>query len=1229
MNLFHAYVPADRLQALSLGQPFPDRVEGTALFADLSGFTTLTETLVNDLGPQRGAEELLVFLDQIYEPLVARVGEQHGSVIGFSGDAITCWFDGDDGRRAAACALAMQADMRAFADLRTSAGRRVSIGAKVALATGHARRFLAGYPEIQVIEVLAGAPLERLANAEHHAARGEIVLDATTAAALGGEIEIVEWRAAEARDERLAVLAGLRTAVAPRPWPALPPGALPAETVRPWLLPPVYERLRNGGGEFLAELRPAVALFLRFGSVDYENDAQAGEKLDRYVRQVQAVLARFEGSLIQLTIGEKGSYLCAAFGAPIAHEDDACRAVAAALELRRLAPDPEWEGQAQIGLSQGRMRAGAYGSSARRTYGVLGPQTNLAARLMQAAAGGQVLASPAVHKATAGAFSWAALPPLTLKGVAEPQPVFSLAEASARHAPRPQEPRYSLPMIGRQAELALIEGQLAQALAGQGQIVMLTGEAGMGKSRLVAEAIGRALRRGFDCYGGECYSYGANTSYHLWHGLLRNFFNLDPARPLEALAAALHARLAEVDPRLAQRLPLLGPVLNLPLADNDLTRSLDARRRKTLVEGLLVTCLQARARQSPLLFVLEDYHWRDPLSGELTLALARSIASLPVLILMARRSFDSPAEADPLQKLPYFNLIHLAEFSPAEAERLIRLKLEQALVARGGVPSRLVHELNRRAEGNPFYIEELLNYLRDRNLDPRDPRALDQLDLPGSLHSLILTRIDQRSESQKITLRVASVIGRLFSAAWLWGAYPELGDPAAITADLDALSRAELTLLEHAEPELNYLFKHIVTMEVAYDSLPFALRAVLHDQIAQFIERALPGEVDQHVDLLAFHYGQSHNQPKQREYWLKAGLAAQANFANQAAINYYQRLLPLLAGREQIGVLLKLGQVLELVGQWDEASALYQRGLRLGQALDDRRCQARCQIAMGELHRKRGAYPEAAGWLQLARQGFEAEGDRAGLGQVLHAAGTLAAQQGDYGAARGHYEASLAIRRELGDQTNIANLLSNLGILARSERDDALARRLYLESLEIRRALGDRWGITVSLNNLGIHAIDQGELAAGRTYLEEAVALQREIGDQYYLANYLNNLGNAARAQGDYAYASRLYRESLEKNHELGAAWQTAYVLEDVGGLAALEGQPRRAAALIAAAAALRERIQASRAPHEQARLEQFIQAARAGLGSAEWEAAWAAGRGLSTEAAVALALEDAAGRGL
>lgn len=1225
MDSLLAYVPVDRRQALVRRVELPDRTEGAALFADISGFTPLTEALVRELGPARGAEELTRHLNRVYDALINQLHCYGGSVIGFSGDAITCWLDGDSGLQATACGLAMQMAMEQFSAVTITPQKSVPLAMKAAVAAGAVRRFLVGNPEIQVIEVIAGRTLDYLALAEHQANRGEVVLDSSATSKLEGQVEYEMWRHDEGSKRSFGVVKSLFVPVKFDPFPSLPMEEFDEQVVQRWLLPPVYERLRSGQGEFLAEFRPAVSIFVRFGGIDYDSDDQAGEKLDTYIRKVQDVLQRYDGYLIQLTMGDKGSYLQAAMGAPIAHEDDPVRAVSAAWELKAISPSAEWTGEVQIGIARGRMRTGAYGGTKRRTYGVLSDEVNLAARLMQAASPGQVFVTESVFQAAEKKFNWQELPPLSLKGKSEPVTVFSLTgfreDSSGIHL---QEPKYALPIVGRKQELKLINDKLDLALQHKGQIIGVTGEAGMGKSRLVAEVIRSAYTHNLVGYGGECQSYGTSTSYLVWHNIWRGFFGLDPRLSLEEKLNLLEAELARIDPKLVARLPLLGAALNLPIPDNELTRNFDAKLRKSSLEALLLDCLRARARETPLLIVLENCHWIDPISHDLAEILGRAINDLPVLMIMAYRPLDTRYWKDTrVSHFPHFSEIQLHEFSLEESEQLIRLKLEKFFGDHQEVSSDLLEHVVGRAEGNPFYIEELINYLQDKGIDPKDPESLRKLELPNSLHSLILTRIDQRTESQKITIKLASIIGRMFAAAWLWGAYPDLGDPETIRADLDVLSQLDLTPLDSEEPELIYLFKHIVTQEVAYESLPYATRALLHNQLAQFVEIELEDLIDQNIDLLAFHYERSDNEPKKREYLLKAGEAAQANYANQAALNYYQRVLTLLDPEEQVQVMLKIGQVLELVGRWDDAQDLYQIALVQARELDDRKDLARIQSAMGDLLRRQGSYGEVHGWLDKAKENFEELGDQAGVGMVLHYEGTLAAQQGDLEFARLLYEQSLRIRRELDDKPRIASLLSNLGIIEQYLGNYDQAKVLCAESLEIRRSIGDRGAIQNSLNNLGNVSRDQAKYDEARSYLEEAVEISQEIGDRWATANSLNNLANVVRSQADYDLARSLYLKSISINFDMEDKWALAYLLEDIGNLAMLEGKAERALQLVGAASVLREDIGAPLPPSEREALDKMVAKAKSQLDNYTAEEVWAMGRNMSLKQAVEFAMED------
>ena len=1215
----------DRRQALLRGEEIPTRVQGAALFADVSGFTPLTEALSRELGPQQGAEELTSHLNRVFDALIMELHRFGGSVIGFSGDAITCWLNGDDGQRATACALAMQRAISLVGQIISPSEETIQLAMKAAVSVGPVRRFLIGDPQIQIMDVLTGSTIDNLAAAEQQANRGEVVLTPSAAAALRDFLAISMWRESSETRQRFAVVDGLTIPVAEAPWPELPAGQLTEGQIRPWLLPPVYERLHSGQGEFLAELRPAASLFIRFGGIDYDHDEQAGEKLIVFVRQVQRILTRYESSLLHVTFGDKGSYLAAAIGAPIAHEDDAFRAASAALAIRSMSSTLDYIGELQIGINTGYLRTGAYGGTLRRTYGVMGDSVNLAARLMQAANPGQILASQGIHLATQESLDWEILPPIKVKGKREAVSISRLLGPKEQQTNRLQEARYKLPMVGRKRELGTIQQKLSDTLQGEGQIVAVIGEAGIGKSRLIAEVLSLAESQQFDGYGGECQSHAATTSYSAWQNIWRSFFKLDPVNSLQQQITDLQNTLSGIDPALEPRLPLLGPVVNLSIPDNDLTQTFDAKLRKESLESLLVDCLRARTRARPTLIVLEDCHWIDPLSNELLSAIGRAIANMPVLLLLSYRPPEIYRSAE-LQVSQLFNNseVNLLDFTQDEAEHLIRLKVNQIYGRDVNVSKELVTYVNERAEGNPFYIEELLNYLQDHGVELDAIMALRDIELPTSLHSLILSRIDQLTERQKGTIKVASVIGRTFTAATLWGAYPQLGQAAQVRKDLDELSRLDMTPLDRPEPELTYLFKSIVTQEVAYENLPHATRASLHETVAHYIEDNLQTAPDQFVDLLAFHYARTTNEDKKRQYLLKAGEIAQSNYANETAVSYYQRVIPLLPESEQISVMVKLGNVLSLIGDWQKARDLYNEALLISGRLNDLQGSAAGQLAIAILLRNQGQFDDADAWFGRSRSNYEEINDSPGIGRVLQERGTLAAQRGNTADAQKMWNESLIICRQLGDDRSISALLSNLGILARWKGDYESARRLYEESLEIRRELGDRWGIAVSLANLGYLALHLGDLETARHRLDETVNINREVGDRRNLANSLNELANVNRAEENYPAAEELYRESLLIYQDLGDLRALAYLLEDFGSMAVVMGDGARAMQLYGAAFALRERIGAPLPEADQEKLEIYLNQARQALSEDDQSVAYKLGVSLSLERAVQLALARA-----
>jgi adenylate cyclase len=561
-----------------------------------------------------------------------------------------------------------------------------------------------------------------------------------------------------------------------------------------------------------------------------------------------------------------------------------------------------------------------------------------------------------------------------------------------------------------------------------------------------------------------------------------------------------------------------------------------------------------------------------------------------------------------VEALEHFTRVELVALNADEAEQVIQAKLAQLLPARhAAAPPALVARVTARAQGNPFYIEELLHYLHDRGIDPLDEAATAALDLPASLHTLILSRIDQLSEHQRATLKVASVIGRLFHFVWLHGAYPALGKVEPLRADLVELARLELTPLDTPEPDLIYLFKHIITQEVAYTSLAAQARMRLHEQLAQYLERR---DAERYLDLLAYHYDRSANLPKKRVYLRRAGEAAAARYANTEALDYLSRALDLAPEAdvaERYGLLLAIEKVHDLQGA-REAQALDLEALeQLADALADdarrtevaaRRASYAYRVgdsagsiaaaeravalapASGASTLAVGAYRQwawalllqgdyaasqrqASASLELAR----ATGDRRGEGLALGTQGAIAWYQGDYAAALSAYEQSLRICREIGNRQGEGLVLGNLGLAASAQGDYAAARSAYEQSLRICREIGDRLGEGWGLGVLGDAALSQGDYAAARSAYEQSLRIRHTVGDRQGEGWALGSLGLIAHSLGEHEAACDYGRQALSIVQAIGDRDWEAFALTVIGH--AELGLGRRSAATEAYQAAL------------------------------------------------------------
>jgi adenylate cyclase len=1230
MESLNAYLPQDRRRAMARGESLPHRTSGAALFADVSGFTPLTEALLKELGPRHGADELSRQLNLVYDTLIAVVDRYGGNVITFGGDAITCWFDGDDGAQATTCALVMQEGMRRFAEITTPSGIRLSLAMKAAVAIGPARRFQVGDPHIQYLDVLTGATLTHMAEAEQHANKQEVVLSPETSAQLSNKVEVVEWRADVGTGRRFAVVTSMTDRLesslgAFRPLASnaqlkIHSGQqgdaeiLSEAQLRPWLLPPVYERLMTGQGQFLAEIRPATALFLKFGGINYDGDEEAGAKLDAFITWAQNILVQYEGYLLQLIMGDKGSYLYTAFGAPIAHDDDTRRAVAAALELRSLPVYLDFIDNVQIGISQGRIWAGAYGSLLRRTYGVLGDEVNLAARLMGKAEPGQILVSQRVADTTSQNYQFKSIGLVKVKGKRNPLPVFVALDRQQLQTP---EPVRANPLVGREAELEYMEQILTSVLAGAGQILRLEGPAGVGKSRLVAEIVVRASGRGFRVATSVCQSISQNVAYSSWREIfqtlladlgfpvadvgradqsasseerpviqnsteaLRSSTGVmhDSTRTLRSLQAALAS-----NPSWLLRLPLLGDLLGVRIPDNTTTATFDPRLRQAALFSLVVELVQSWAQTQPMMLVLEDIHWMGEASLGLTLALGRVISGSPILLVLVQR--PSLSEGKPLlselDQLPYYHHLALNELPPHGIAALITHRLQ------GGLSALALSLIQAQAQGNPFFAEELVNTLCETGrlyrqsdgmwtlsetmiealhdaqclirssdaapwmLDPNASLSAVDLGIPDSVHGVILARLDRLPEAPKVTLKVASVIGCVCALDLLAQAHPARPNYESLLEQLKMLETLDFARVEMSLPQPIFQFRHNITQEVAYETLLEAQRQELHQAVAETLERLRPDAVEQ----LTYHYSRSKVRRKAVLYLDKAAHKTQREYANETALNYYHHALALGERWEwrkgQVEVLHILGRRAE------EEVALRALEAAAAPVFEVAYLRAQYDEAVGN-------YAGAQAAIERALAACQLRADLVGEIRCLAHLGLIARRQGNYDRAKVWYEQALEADRSSNDISTkavysdeeaqaLAQALNGLGTVLRQQGNFDEAKQCYEQALALSRKSGNRKDEAEALNSLGVTAFYQRNFADALRYHRQTLEIRRAIGDRAGEGASLLNLAQVVRDAGGYGQAQEYLAEALLIQQFIGNRWEEVNICNSLGGVYLLIG---------------------------------------------------------------------------
>lgn len=892
IDILASYVPDIVVRRL-LQDPTPivkpqiDQFPAAVVFIDISGFTPLTEALVKS-GPD-GLESLTAILNAYFGQIVDLILDHGGDVLKFAGDALLAVWpvqnaDQDlphQAWRACQCALVIQAFSQTYTAMSDeSLALRIGVGAgDVAIAHigGVYKRWE---------HAITGAPLGQIRVAQSLAEPEQIILSPemwTLVRHKGVGTSVADdcWH-----------LTALSMSIASCPQPRVLPEEL-AAGLKAYIPGAILDRLDAGQREWLAEYRLLTVLFINLP--DFSTSVPL-EQVQRIMQALQSSLYRFEGSINKISVDDKGATLVAALGMPpFAHEDDAARGVRTALEMQSKLKGLGW--RCGIGITTGNVFCGIVGSARRREYTVIGDIVNLAARLMQAARD-RILCDPATYEATQRRLAFTPLPPLTLKGIEYPitvyQPLGALKRKLSQHKS----------LVGCQRERQhLVE--LAQILQSddRGGTVILEGEAGIGKSQVVINFLEWCQTQNLPFVVGAGDAIEKFTPYFAWRPIYKHLLKLGQWADGAARRQHVLDLLADRDDLMALA-PLLNLTLGLDFPDTPITQQMKGQVRADNTRNVLLYLLQMALAQVPQVIVLEDAHWLDSASWSLALAVHQQ--ALPLLGVIATRPLAEPwpVEYTQLLEIEQTKYLRLRGLSRAETHQFISQQLEVSHLS-----AKVTDFIYVKAEGHPLFSEELAYGLRDTGLIQIDQgrcqlvapdQDLETLNLPTTLQGLITSRIDRLLPPQQLMLKVASVIGRNFRVDLLAEIYPLATDQEKLPEYLDSLQRLELIVLDMPPPQLKYIFRHIMTQEVAYHLLVFSQRRELHRAIATWYERTHAEDLSSVYALLAYHWQQAEEPDNASIFLEQAGEQALQGGAYQEATVFFSQLLALYTPQTQV-----------------------------------------------------------------------------------------------------------------------------------------------------------------------------------------------------------------------------------------------------------------------------------------------------------------------------------------
>ena len=865
------------------------------LLADLSGFSQLTQEYEHR--GKAGAEELSGVLRRYFGRLAEIVLAHGGDLLTFAGDAaLAMWPAESQAGLAESVRLARQAAVAIHRDLADDPEmHRGILQLRSAIACGTVYALHLGGAGGKWEFLVAGQPLREAGEAIRSVPRGRMAVGPSAS----------EWLEANKAD---AATAGNPALINPQgiAADALGPVEIQADFALGSFLPEVLaERLTAGMSNWLSEFRNVTSIFAGFPDFR-EISAETLRGLQPVVRRAEELLQQYDGTLYQFLMDDKGLALIGIFGLPgQAHEDDALRAVQTATGIQAAAAALGM--RMSVGVATGSSFCGNYGCDARRQYAVLGTAMNRAARLMEAAAG-NVLCDDATAEQgkSRGELRFEQVGPLVMKGHSSPvltyrpgTAVHGVVSDSTARATRPLQTG----LVGRAREReALSEAVDALVTRRERGLIILEGQPGIGKSRLIEEVLQCAAAKGLTWLGGAGLAIEGSIPYHAWRPVFATVFGL--ANSTESLPRRQQRVMSYVrqSPELASLAPLLNVVLPIELPENDTTAELRGEARAERTRQLLLRVLELYGGQEPLLMILDDAHWFDSVSWTLARMATQRLPAM-LCVLATRPTLDTPTtEYDELLRMPMTQRFRLDALPPENALQLACLRLGVTKMMQP-----IADYVLRQTDGTPLFVEELVYAMRDCGaievhdaecrLGPRMQgtsksfeELFSELRLPGTVQGIVLSRIDRLPEPEQLLITIASVIGYGFSLATLEGIYPLEEGRKKLAAMAERLESVDL-LRKTADGV--YEFRHALIQEVVYDKIPFATRRELHQAVAEWYERSHADDLQNYYSLLGHHWNRAEVVSKAIEYLTMDGSRALKNFANLEAVRLFSEVIAL------------------------------------------------------------------------------------------------------------------------------------------------------------------------------------------------------------------------------------------------------------------------------------------------------------------------------------------------